>query len=563
MTPAKYPVARLGNVPAQLRRFGRDEDGTLIIFTLCLFVLMCMMGGFAIDLMRYETSRTALQNSLDRCTLMAASLRQTLDPKSVVVDCMDKMDMADEIEHINVVEGFNSRNVISDGRVDTKPIFLHMMGIDKFDAIGHSAALQAITDVEIVLVLDVSGSMGDPSATPGHTKIQDLKTAAAEFVDTMIDSDPDHRVSITIVPYNAQVNLGPVLRAKYNAVNQHGVADVNCLEVPAASYSSLALPRTLAIPMMAYADIAYSTNQVAATVSATDATYAKPNYDNAFCKPTTVNVVRLPSQDKTVLKAQINALQQGGNTSIMLGMKWGVSLLDPSARPMFSELISEGKINSKLAGRPFDYTNKEAMKVIVLMTDGEHVAHDRVTDAFKTGASDIYKSTSDGQYSVRITTGRPAAAGTNEYWVPHLGTWRDTPYPSAAGATMQNWEDIWANLKLTYVAWQFYARAIGTDANTTAANNLRNSTYSSKLSAMRATFASVAKMNSQLQQSCTLAKAQKVTIYGIAFQAPTNGQTQISSCATSPSHYFNAQGLGIQSAFRAIASNLTQLKLTQ
>jgi hypothetical protein len=70
-------------------------------------------------------------------------------------------------------------------------------------------------------------------------------------------------------------------------------------------------------------------------------------------------------------------------------------------------------------------------------------------------------------------------------------------------------------------------------------------------------------MNAQLQTSCAQAKDRKVIVYGIAFEAPSNGQAQISACASSPSHYYNAQGMEIQSAFRSIASNLTQLKLTQ
>ena len=92
---------------------------------------------------------------------------------------------------------------------------------------------------------------------------------------------------------------------------------------------------------------------------------------------------------------------------------------------------------------------------------------------------------------------------------------------------------------------------------------VRSSWPTTRMNALRAQYASVATMNSQLQQSCTLAKTSGVIVYGIAFEAPANGQQQISTCATSPAHYFNAQGLGIQSAFRAIASNLTQLKLTQ
>jgi hypothetical protein len=54
-----------------------------------------------------------------------------------------------------------------------------------------------------------------------------------------------------------------------------------------------------------------------------------------------------------------------------------------------------------------------------------------------------------------------------------------------------------------------------------------------------------------------------VIVYGIAFEAPTNGQAAISNCATSPAHYFNASGLQISTAFRSIASNISQLRLTQ
>ncbi len=62
-TPAK--PARL----SRLRAFGRDENGSLIVFTLILFVLMAMMGGIAVDLMRYEATRVQLQQTLDRATL--------------------------------------------------------------------------------------------------------------------------------------------------------------------------------------------------------------------------------------------------------------------------------------------------------------------------------------------------------------------------------------------------------------------------------------------------------------------------------------------------------------
>ena len=530
------------NLVNRSQQFRRDEDGALIIFALVLFLLMAMMGGFAVDMMRYEQTRTALMNTLDRCTLMAASLDQRLDPKTVVTDCVDKAGFGADLQGVQVVQSLNSRSVTSTGRVDTKPFFMHLIGIKKFVALGTSAAEQAITNVEIALVLDVSGSMSG-------AKIANLKIAAAEFVDNMLANDPNHRISISIVPYNAQVNLGPVLRAKYQATTLHGVANVNCLELPPAVFNAPGIPRNVNLPMIAYADQYYGTSQTNGAVSPT-ASSALPNYAAAFCSKQPANIVRLPSQTATTLKAQINGLVAGGNTSITLGMKWGLALLDPTARGMYNELIGANQMNANLSGRPFDYTDPESMKVVVLMTDGEHVAHNRITDNYKTGPSPIYKSAVDGQYSVY-----QASHVGDKYWVPHLGTWSATPYN---GGVQQNWETVWTNLKASYVAWQFYARALG------GSSSARSAIYATQMNDMVQIYDSVSGMNASLQQSCGLAKQNNVLVYGIAFEAPSSGQTQIANCATSPAHYFDAQnGAEIQAAFRTIASNLTQLKLTQ
>ena len=537
-----------------INRFSRDEDGALIIFALLLLTLMIWMGGFALDVMRYETTRTNLQNTLDRATLAAASLSQRLDPTAVVNDYFAKAGLSDQLSSVTVSPAAGSaianyRRVTATGIADSKPLFLHLLGIDSLDAVAGAGAEQHISNVEIALVLDVSGSMSG-------AKIANLKVAAAEFAQNILANDSQHRISIAIVPYNAQVNLGPVLRAKYNATNQHGVADVNCVELPLTSFNALSLSRTLPLPMMAYADIAYGTNQTDGYVSPLSTSYARPNYNSAFCKPTTVNTVRLPGQDIATLQAQINGLEAGGNTSIMLGMKWGTVLLDPGTRPIFDQLISANQMPATLVGRPFDYadvTAGTAMKVIVLMTDGEHVAHNRVNDAYKTELSPIYRSNGDGQYSIFHAT-RP---GTDKYWVPHLGTWQATAWNSGAGFAQQDWKDVWHDLKLSYVAWQFYARALGTTSAT------RSAAYTAAMNTMRSDYASVNTMNAQLQQTCALAKAQGVIVYGIAFEAPANGQTQISRCATSDAHYFATYGPGIQKVFRTIASNITQLRLTQ
>jgi len=548
MCKRKMPgVVRAATRAARL--FGRAEDGTLVIFALMLFVLMTMMGGLAIDLMKYEQTRTTLQNTLDRSTLAAASLTQKLDPKSVVNDYVAKAGMSEFLTGVEIVEGLNFRQVIAKATADAEPYFLHMVGIEELNAKGVSGAEQRISNVEIVLVLDVSGSMQG-------AKLTNLKAAASEFVQTLMANDLDDRFSVAIVPYNAQVNLGATLRSKYNATFVHGVTNIDCLEVPSGAYSTIGMSRTLAMPMSAFADPISNTTRNTTYVAATSthgSTGATMIANEAFCRNTVANIVRLPSNNVTVLRAQINALVADGNTSIMLGMKWATALIEPGARGMFNELITQGAIPAKYSGRPFDWSDQEAMKVIVLMTDGEHVAHPLTNDPYKTGTAPIWRSTGDGNYSILHTT-RPAP---NQHWVPHLGTWQATAWNSGSGVVQQTWQSVWSAQRQTWVAWQLYARALGTTDAT------RNTSYTNTMNLFRSNNASAGTMNAQLQQSCTLAKTNGVIVYGIAFEAPTNGAAQISACASSSSHYFNATGLQITTAFRAIASNISQLRLTQ
>ena len=537
-------------VNQRLAAFRREEEGALVIFGLMLLTLMLLMLGFALDLIRYEHTRVRLQNTLDRATLAAASLEQTHDPEAVVRDYMLKAGISEQLASVQVTQALNERVVEARGLADTKLFFMPMLGIERFDARGASEAQQAISKVEIVLVLDVSGSMAGQ-------KLVSLKEAATEFVDTVLEGDTHHRVSIAIVPYNAQVNIGPDLRTAFDLTHVADVQDVNCVELPEAAFDTQAIPTDMPMPMMAYADIAYNTNRINGYVSASDVTFALPNYASAFCKQTSVNVVRLPSTDPVALKAQINALTAGGNTSITLGMKWGATMIDPSMRNAYAGFIADEKMSGALVSRPFDYDD-DVQKVVVLMTDGEHVAHNRITDDYKTGPSNIYQAP-DGFYSVHFETGRPASAGANEYYVPHLNSWQATPWNNGLP---QTWESIWTKLKMTYVAWQFYARPLGVGSAG------RTAVYNDMVKRMRSIYAgpdswtAVNAMDASLQATCDQVRANGVLLYGITVEAPAHGNEVITNCATADRTFLSDRNT-IRSTFQTIAANLSALRLTQ
>ena len=69
--------------------------------------------------------------------------------------------------------------------------------------------------------------------------------------------------------------------------------------------------------------------------------------------------------------------------------------------------------------------------------------------------------------------------------------------------------------------------------------------------------------DSLLNSICTAAKHQGVLIWSIGFEVTDHGAAVMRNCASSPSHFFRVEGVEISEAFKAIARQINQLRLTQ
>lgn len=203
---------------ALLRRFRRDEDGGIIIFSVFIFVLMLWFTGMSIDLMRFETTRTRLTNTQDRAVLAAADLDQSLPGCEVVEDYFAKAGMADFLDDCEVDEGLNFRVVSAEASVTIPLLFADLPkvfgspftpGIDSTWTVrGGSTAEERVSDVEVSLVLDVSSSM------LSNQRFDNLVPAAHDFIDTIMANNtnaPEGLITLSIIPYSAVVNTGPAI----------------------------------------------------------------------------------------------------------------------------------------------------------------------------------------------------------------------------------------------------------------------------------------------------------------------------------------------------------------
>lgn len=600
--PVEMLTGRIG-------RFRNSEDGGMIFFSLILFVLILAFGGMAVDLMRFETTRAKLQGTLDRATLAAADLDQTETAEYIVNDYFAKAGMLQYLDSVTVDEGINYRVVTANASVEI-PLFFYdlprtMMapfdnGLTALTVSGVSSAEERVTDVEVSLVLDVSGSMNS------NSRIQNLRPAARDFVSTVLANNtnaPEGLITISMVPYSAVVNPGTDLVPFLTGLNR-------------SHYYS-------ACPL--FDDDEFTTTELDLSASYDHVAHFDPDWysadaepiGNPWCHVGDHNSIVPHSTDEGLLHDAIDDLQPYGNTAIDMGMKWGVALLDPSTRVAITALAAtpNNSVPAMASGRPEDLGRSDVLKIVVLMTDGSNTQQYDLRERFKTGMSYIWfdlNSSSQALQEVNrnyisvqyagLTT--PLDYSDDHFYISHSYTsqrWRDYPrgfssnaqYAAAMNAGpvvtgspgsgnryqddihQASWQELYATWEHNRVNNDLLSRARSDGAIPSSAGwswwqnpqgdweQIYHADYNDADSAIDYGIVNGSEADDRLSDMCQTARDEGVIIYTVAFEAPSGGRNALLDCATSELHYFDVSGTDIADAFSAIASDIRALKLTE
>nr|WP_281252899.1 pilus assembly protein TadG-related protein [Maliponia aquimaris] len=202
------------------------QDGNITIFGVFMTLLILVVTGAAVDIMRYESQRALLQTSMDRAVLAAADLDQDMAPEAVVNDYLAKAGLGDALAGVAVEKGLNFSTVSAWGETTMPTLFLRMSGYDTMSPPALATAEEKIANVEISLVLDISGSMRF------NDRIGKLKPAAQNFVSKVMAEETNGITTLNLVPFAGSVNPGDSLfdymrgvRPKLNQNNGWGNGD--------------------------------------------------------------------------------------------------------------------------------------------------------------------------------------------------------------------------------------------------------------------------------------------------------------------------------------------------
>lgn len=360
-------VARL------VAQFGRAQDGAIIVLGLIIFVLMLMVSGLAVDVMRYENERTRLQGTTDRAVLAATSIlntNATMTPAELAQAYFDAEGLgqfaAGNIAVTESAEDGRRVRITPNAQMDT--MFLRMSGVDDLVMSAPGAAWQRAGEdgsgpprVEVVMVLDRSGSMGRTTST-GFSRLHEMKLAAKSFAETLFDETTPGNISLSLVSYNDWVLPAPGMLNHMLRVDGSGA----CMD-----FDDWGDVRDgIGPPATPGGGGPYGGNTEAPAGVGQNSRNAEGTRTNCWTNP--AFEIKPMVDNLATFEGYVDALTSGGTTSIDLGARFGAMLLDPDMRGFIDSLVDSDDLPDSMSGRPFDWDEPNVHRVFVLLTDGQN-----------------------------------------------------------------------------------------------------------------------------------------------------------------------------------------------
>jgi Flp pilus assembly protein TadG len=189
-----------------LKSFVRRSEGSVATIFAVSLVPVMIAAGIGIDMSRAMSSRSNLQDALDATALALAHL--PLSTPQATINAKVATWMAANLHDANMTTPVVSATltkgqIVLNATSKVKTTLTAIAGYQEMPIAAHSTVKWGIGRVEVVLVLDNTGSMSG-------TKLTRLKDAAEDLVETLEDQvsgeDPT-ALKIGLVPFSTTVRL--------------------------------------------------------------------------------------------------------------------------------------------------------------------------------------------------------------------------------------------------------------------------------------------------------------------------------------------------------------------
>ena len=218
-------LAGIAKIGGFIRRLALDQRGnTLAIVAGALIPLIGIIGG-GVDISRAYMVKARLQQACDAGVLAGRKAvgkgTFTTAARNQAVRFFNANYETGWQKSVNLVftptSPDNGRTVVGNASVRLPTVLMYIFGRQNIDMAVTCEASYDISNVDITLVLDTTGSMKDPipdGAGGTIVKMTALRNAAAGFYDTMASATQGlSRTRYAFVPYTGTVNVGKLIRS--------------------------------------------------------------------------------------------------------------------------------------------------------------------------------------------------------------------------------------------------------------------------------------------------------------------------------------------------------------
>ncbi|MEJ8474920.1 TadE/TadG family type IV pilus assembly protein [Roseibium algae] len=376
------------------RKFRNDVAGAVLPIFALMSVLILVIAGSGIDYARAVNAKQVMANAMDAASLAVASQLST-----TVMDDDEISKMLKEVFEANL-SSLNLKKlavtnlefavdpneglikVSSTISVPTYFIGIGGIGPDHLDVDVNSEVTYSKFDVELTLVLDVTGSMGKD-----ENDIKALRKASSDLVNVLLPEDipeSDSKVRISVVPYSQGVNLGSDA-----ALVSNGTAEDNCVTERGGDGQ--------------FKDLPYNYGSDVEGDDPTVTTFFGGG--DTKCPP--VNPLMPLTSDRDDLLEAIKKLQADNGTAGQVGIAWGWYTLSPDWTNLWPS-----------DSDPAPYSDDDVLKFAVIMTDGdfnEHYDYVEDTNPWTQDCTNGHYETEE--YSYWSWRYRRMVKGTKQVWV--------------------------------------------------------------------------------------------------------------------------------------------------
>jgi Flp pilus assembly protein TadG len=432
-----------------LRKLWSCDSGAVAPLVGVCAIMLVGAVAVAVDVGRGQVAQSKLQAALDSAGLAAgAVVSQTLDDETLKDEgwkylqenfAGQTIDATITYEDFDVELSDDDRLVTLTARASLPTTFMKIFGHDTMNVAARTEITREMTGLEIVLVLDVTGSMCQPNCA----KRDAMRTGAKNLVEKMLGDASENNVDdlfIGIVPFSQAVNIGTTRTGWLSDWATRSAQD-NCVGWNHANWSHTHSagenPRycptngpnvsTRTWPLTLVDDWMFSSNAgwyfqhawggcvEARHVDGEDVTDTPPSEAGfpAYFAPDTsssggndwrsssgayqVNssrsankgcppaVVVPMTNDKATLDTAIDNLNVAGYTMLPVGASWGWRMLSPKWEGLWGGDMDANNL-------PLPYDEPLMDKVIVFMTDGDndmppagdptYLAYGRLSDGY-------------------------------------------------------------------------------------------------------------------------------------------------------------------------------------